>query len=573
MNLRAYHGSSADFDSFDNEFAFGTLHWFTDQKDLIKQGEVGAGTKGFIYTVLLDIKNPAGWDEYDRYGIEELIGQGYDGLALPDGPQTTFVAFSDDQIQIIDKEKMIDEEKEDSLQLPKLNVGDELMVGKFKNRKATIKGFDTEKKTGQPIAKTDKGPQQIFKGRVKKLMPEDLDESLEKAYSYEWNTQDASDWFGDFKTQSGKKVAVSISIYEYASGTWIVNFDTDNSMSKTGDGDQFRIFATVIAMIKEFVLEIQPKEVMFVAEKDPKPKGRTNSRIDLYNSFLNRFAKDLGYSFEKQNNGYKITFRMHKNEKLDEDINAIEIENIVKPIVRRLLSRRKSWETPGSMTGELRKGLGDIVKNYLRELGIKKTDTLIEINLSTKENMTGSMIYNHDYKRAMFTLNIPRSQWKAVKDEKNSFDLWEDLVEDIQQIAVHELMHSNQWVMSKGKMANRTGFLGKRDYENDDKAVYLSDKHEISPFAANAVQELIHKDFSLSKIADRINEKEIHYLLANQSSTFNSFFQLFRKNKDSHEHQMVYKRFLKKFLQHLNDRLDVEQKKLERAKRKGWVHP
>ena len=54
------------------------------------------------------------------------------------------------------------------LELPKLEVGDILKVGKFKNRKATIKGF-TKDKHGQPVAKTDKGDQQIFKGRVDKL--------------------------------------------------------------------------------------------------------------------------------------------------------------------------------------------------------------------------------------------------------------------------------------------------------------------------------------------------------------------------------------------------------------------
>lgn len=56
--------------------------------------------------------------------------------------------------------------------LPDLEVGDILMVGKFKNRTATIKGFKKDKH-GQPVAKTDKGDQQIFKGRVKKLMKKD----------------------------------------------------------------------------------------------------------------------------------------------------------------------------------------------------------------------------------------------------------------------------------------------------------------------------------------------------------------------------------------------------------------
>lgn len=64
------------------------------------------------------------------------------------------------------------EENDDVLKLPKLEVGDKLYVGKFKNRLATIQGFDTDK-NGQPIAKTDKGDQQIFKGRIEKLMSEE----------------------------------------------------------------------------------------------------------------------------------------------------------------------------------------------------------------------------------------------------------------------------------------------------------------------------------------------------------------------------------------------------------------
>src|SRR5690348_3745913 len=58
----------------------------------------------------------------------------------------------------------------DSLDLPKLEVGDTLLVGKFKNRKAEITGFDTDD-NGQPVAKTTKGDQKIFKPRIAKLMP------------------------------------------------------------------------------------------------------------------------------------------------------------------------------------------------------------------------------------------------------------------------------------------------------------------------------------------------------------------------------------------------------------------
>jgi len=55
-------------------------------------------------------------------------------------------------------------------ELPRLAVGDVLLVGKFKNRKATITGF-TSDANNQPVAQTDKGEHKIFKPRIAKLMP------------------------------------------------------------------------------------------------------------------------------------------------------------------------------------------------------------------------------------------------------------------------------------------------------------------------------------------------------------------------------------------------------------------
>ena len=55
-------------------------------------------------------------------------------------------------------------------ELPKLAIGDVLLVGKFKNRKATIFGFSADE-NNQPVALTDKGEHKIFKPRISKLMP------------------------------------------------------------------------------------------------------------------------------------------------------------------------------------------------------------------------------------------------------------------------------------------------------------------------------------------------------------------------------------------------------------------
>jgi hypothetical protein len=45
------------------------------------------------------------------------------------------------------------------------------MVGKFKNRKAEVKGFSKDDHN-QPVLKTTKGDQKLFKPRLSKLMKE-----------------------------------------------------------------------------------------------------------------------------------------------------------------------------------------------------------------------------------------------------------------------------------------------------------------------------------------------------------------------------------------------------------------
>ena len=55
------------------------------------------------------------------------------------------------------------------MKLPELEVGDIIFYGKFKNRKAVIEGFGSDKNQ-HPVVKTDKGEFPVFKIRLQKLM-------------------------------------------------------------------------------------------------------------------------------------------------------------------------------------------------------------------------------------------------------------------------------------------------------------------------------------------------------------------------------------------------------------------
>ena len=93
-----FHGTSVDFQEFDPDKSIGTQYWSTTDKNAIEAGEVGAQGKGVIKEMYQRIENPASWDEYDKFGIDELIGRGFDGVALPDGDgQITYIAFKPEQ--------------------------------------------------------------------------------------------------------------------------------------------------------------------------------------------------------------------------------------------------------------------------------------------------------------------------------------------------------------------------------------------------------------------------------------------------------------------------------------------
>lgn len=91
-----YHGSDVRIKRFDSNKTQDSLFWFTSDIKSIHRGESGAVSNKYIIPVYLKITNPAGWDEYDKYTIDQLISLGFDGLKLDD----TYVAFHANQIKL-----------------------------------------------------------------------------------------------------------------------------------------------------------------------------------------------------------------------------------------------------------------------------------------------------------------------------------------------------------------------------------------------------------------------------------------------------------------------------------------
>lgn len=183
-------------------------------------------------------------------------------------------------------------EAEKTLKLPDMVVGDEVKVGKFKNRKAEIKGFKKDDH-GQPVLKTTKGDQKLFKPRISKLEPKKIDESFDSPYSYEWSDQTRGAWRGRFRTTSNDYVDVDIENFKEK---WSIEFSRNDNHKVTGGGDAMRIFSTVISMIDEFISIQSPMVVKFSADKS---KSGSDSRSKLYSRMIKRFASTVGYTSQE----------------------------------------------------------------------------------------------------------------------------------------------------------------------------------------------------------------------------------------------------------------------------------
>jgi hypothetical protein len=105
--ITMYHGTREPFTKIDMSKGAQGVFWLTSDLDSLKSGERGASSTKVILRCLVTIKNPAGWDEYEKRSLGELKRMGFDGVILPD-PDGSFdaVVFKPNQVKIVGQEEI-----------------------------------------------------------------------------------------------------------------------------------------------------------------------------------------------------------------------------------------------------------------------------------------------------------------------------------------------------------------------------------------------------------------------------------------------------------------------------------
>lgn len=89
--------------------------------------------------------------------------------------------------------------------------------------------------------------------------------------------------------QDSEGTTISVLFDEMATGIWAVAFQRGVIFSMTGSGDQFKILATVVAIIKEWASQAKPDIITFSSNKED--HGRTSA----YGAMVKRLIKDTDY--------------------------------------------------------------------------------------------------------------------------------------------------------------------------------------------------------------------------------------------------------------------------------------
>ena len=128
-----------------------------------------------------------------------------------------------------------------------------------------------------------------------------LNEIFDNPYNYDFKFRKK---YAVAKTKLPDNTQLEVEFIEGAKGKWEIYFDRDGVLELTNWGDQYKVFSTVLAAIKEFVEKKDPIRVSFSAEK-----SYGDSREKLYSSMIKRFSKKLGYKAESDyDDDEKITY-------------------------------------------------------------------------------------------------------------------------------------------------------------------------------------------------------------------------------------------------------------------------
>ena len=166
----------------------------------------------------------------------------------------------------------------------------------------------------------------------------ELFETFDKPYPLSWSKPDdevtaSMPWLGGDKRAFAKLpdgTPLLIMFNHEGNGEYQVEFHRNHSQDVTGEGDAYKIFATVLYAIQKFIKERSPEMIFFSGMKGN--TGTNPSRTKLYTRMVQKFARQLGYNAYIEDQGNMVQYELNKinKESVNEDVTQADLDAIEK---------------------------------------------------------------------------------------------------------------------------------------------------------------------------------------------------------------------------------------------------
>ena len=179
--------------------------------------------------------------------------------------------------------------------------------------------IDALKKTGLDTTDIDPvDPNQPKGMKRQKVDPTyNVNEAFDQPYRLKWEAGDYGDVDAYAKLDDGTYLSIMFNkgYNQDKEEAWNVEFFRNNSQEVTGEGDQQRVFATVLSAIQKFIKKYKPNKVIFSASKEVDDGQKSQSRARLYDSLVQRYARAWGFRAFRADAGNKVIYELSKIKK------------------------------------------------------------------------------------------------------------------------------------------------------------------------------------------------------------------------------------------------------------------
>jgi hypothetical protein len=134
----------------------------------------------------------------------------------------------------------------------------------------------------------------------------DISEAFNQPYAIQWRKQNG-DWHATADLDDGSELIVLF--MAQGDNNWMVEFERDENMEITGEGNALRVFATVLTAMQQFIAKRKPARLNFSAEKEDDPNG---SRARLYDRMVQRYVSGTGYNLIRKDVPGGATYTLTK---------------------------------------------------------------------------------------------------------------------------------------------------------------------------------------------------------------------------------------------------------------------